>query len=127
MLITACIKLPVIGNFLTTFEMLFLLIALMGALPLVSAEYTLLSVSYEENPDLIDLHLIALSPVTGSTFSFGYVQLPVYEFALKDIGKSGLLPGYRLVVHLEDSKVRLTVCKTRSFEHSLHRPIMITV
>ncbi|ELU02554.1 hypothetical protein CAPTEDRAFT_196735 [Capitella teleta] len=83
-----------------------LLVGLSQLLLGTSGEYTLLSIPYENNPGLIDLHLLGLSPVTGLTFSFGYAQVPVYEFALKDIGKSGLLPGYRLVVHLEDSMGR---------------------
>lgn len=72
-------------------------------------EYTLLSVPYDDPRVLKDLHLLAFAPMTGEAYPFGQGLLPVYQMALKDIGRSDLLNGYRLVAHLEDSQVIILI------------------
>ena len=71
----------------------------------VSAEVILLSVPYDEQSDLVDLHLLAFVPMTGGAYPYGTALRYVLTIALRDIGQAGLLDGYRLVVHLEDSQV----------------------
>ena len=75
---------------------------LLVALSFAQAEVTLYS---SRDEDLIDLHLLGLVPVTGKDFNFGGAQIIVYDIAAIDIGRTSILPNYRLNLHIEDSKV----------------------
>ena len=75
---------------------------LLVALTVARAEVTLYS---SEDEDLIDLHFLGVIPVSGEDYSFGGAQIPVYQMAARDIAKARILPNYRLVIHMEDSKV----------------------
>ena len=70
-----------------------------------NTEITILS-SPSEDENLTDLHLIGLLPLGGDTYPFGVAQLPVYRWAAEDVGRMpGVLDGYRLVIHMGDTRV----------------------
>lgn len=55
----------------------------------------------------IDLHIGGLFPISGTGgWQGGSACLPAAQMALDDVNKAGtLLPGYRLVLHWNDSEV----------------------
>jgi hypothetical protein len=86
-------------------KMLLLLYLLVCGLHLRLVQPAVTLVSSEEAEDLVDLHFIGLVPVTGTSYSFGGAQIPVYEMAARDVVNAGVLDGYRLILHMEDTKV----------------------
>ena len=69
---------------------------------------TLLSVPFDTRSNLTDLTLIGLLPFTGEAWPSGDAMLPPMRWAVEDIGRrNDILQGYRLNVHIMDSKVGL--------------------
>ncbi len=57
--------------------------------------------------DLVDLYLLGLYPMGGSTWPGGQGMLPASQMALDHINQDpSILPGYRLNIILGDSQVR---------------------
>ena len=59
-------------------------------------------------PGLKDLHIIGLLPTGGNVHPVGAGMVPMFKFALEDIGtRKDILRGYRLVIHSYDTQVNL--------------------
>ena len=78
---------------------LFYIIPLLGA--------TFIRVSSDQTKDL---HLIVLLPLSGDVFPVGKAFVPALRWAVDTVhATEDVLPGYRLVMHVDDSVVSLFV------------------
>lgn len=69
-------------------------------------DLTIVSSPYEDDDNLIDLHVVGLISFTQDYWPSGEALFPAVKWALEDIGqKPDVLPGYRLVMTIIDSGV----------------------
>ena len=100
------------GENITMVPIVLILIFGLPLIPLVATmDYTTLYSRPLEDSNLTDLHLIALIPMTGDVWPGGPSQLPLMEWALKQVGEhTDMLEGYRMVVHVMDTQVGAFSC-----------------